>query len=99
MSVILLGGVTRYLELYAKGAQAFGIDLHVLDESSLNLADGLQHMDAVVIFAGKISHDARINVFTEAKKRRIPVFMHHACGVCALWECLNCIKLIKGGKQ
>lgn len=36
-----------------------------------------------------------------ARTNDIPVFMHHACGLCTLRECLKCIHIInhKGGSE
>jgi len=46
---------------------------------------------AVVIFTNKVSHQARNEAVAAAKRRGIPLYMHHACGVCTLRERLKCL--------
>lgn len=97
MSVVLIGGMTRLESNYIKEAKEFGVDLCIFNEIKNNIEAKIKYAEAVIIFTNKISHKARHNAFTAAKKQGVPVFMHHACGVCTLRECLNCVKMLKYG--
>jgi len=94
MSITLIGGMDRLGEKYLKEAKNLGMELRIFSQSERNMAGKIKHSDAVVIFTNKVSHQARNEAFSAAKKQGIPVFMHHACGVCTLRECLNCLKLL-----
>jgi hypothetical protein len=94
MSIILVGGMDRLGEKYQEVAKDLGMDLRIFSQAKLNLGSKIKHADAVVIFTNKVSHQARNGAFNAAKKQGIPVFMHHACGVCTLRECLNCLKVM-----
>lgn len=91
MSIALIGGMDRLGEQYLKEARRLGMELRIFSQSEKNLGTKISNMDAVVIFTNKVSHQARNEALNSAKKRGIPVFMHHACGVCTLRECLNCL--------
>lgn len=58
----------------------------------VNFPAKLEHSEAVVVFTGKVSHSARKQVMGVAQSRNIPVFQSHHCGVCALRDCLYCVK-------
>jgi len=94
MSVILVGGMDRLGEKYLTEAQKFGMNLRIFSRAEPNMGRKMKHADAVVIFTNKESHHARNEAMTAAKKHGIPVFMHHACGVCTLRECLNCLSIL-----
>ena len=94
MSITLIGGMDRLGEKYLKEAKNLGMELCIFSQSERNMVSKIKHSDAVVIFTNKVSHQARNEAFCAAKKQSIPVFMHHACGVCTLRECLNCLKLL-----
>lgn len=94
MSIILVGGMDRLGEQYRKEAQELGMDLSIFSQANPTMRCKIKRADAVVIFTNKVSHQARHEAFTAAKKQGIPIFMHHACGVCTLRECLNCLNLI-----
>jgi len=91
MSIVLVGGMDRLGEQYQIEARNLGMDLQIFSRAQRNLGNSIRSADAVVIFTNKVSHQARHDAFSEAKKRGIPVVMHHACGVCSLRECLNCV--------
>jgi hypothetical protein len=57
------------------------------------MAASIKQADAVVIFTNKVSHQARNEAVTVAKKQGIPVFMHHSCGLTTLRECLHCLRM------
>lgn len=98
MSIALIGGMDRLGDHYQKEAKNLGLDLRIFSQSENNLAGKIKSMDALVIFTNKVSHQARNEAVGTAKKHGIPVFMHHACGVCTLRECLNCLKLLHEGE-
>jgi len=95
MSIILVGGMDRLGEQYLKEAKKQGMNLRIFRRAEQNMGSKIRHADAVVIFTNKVSHQARNEAVSAAKKQGIPVFMHHACGVCTLRECLNCVSLIQ----
>ena len=95
MSIILVGGMDRLGEQYLKEAKKQGMNLRIFSRAEQNMGSKIRHADAVVIFTNKVSHQARNEAVSAAKKQGIPVFMHHACGVCTLRECLNCVSLIQ----
>ena len=94
MSIILVGGIDRLGDKYLKEAKDLGIDLSIFSQARQNMGIKIKHADGVVIFTNMVSHQARHDAFTAAKKQGIPVLMHHACGVCTLRECLNCLRLM-----
>jgi len=94
MSVALIGGMNRLERQYLKEAEKLGMSLRVFSEARIDISAKLKHAKAVVIFTNKISHRARNEAVCAAKANDIPIFMHHACGVCTLRECLKCIKII-----
>lgn len=95
MSIVLIGGMDRLSEKYQNEAKKQGMNLCIFSQANQNMSTKIKNADAVVIFTNKVSHQARNEAFTTAKKQGIPVFMHHACGVCTLRECLNCVRLIQ----
>ncbi len=94
MSIVLVGGMDRLGVNYQREAERQGMNLRIFSQAQHNMKSKIKHADAVVIFTNKISHQARHEAFSEAKKQGIPIFMHHACGVCTLRECLNCVRLM-----
>ena len=93
MSIILVGGMDRLGEKYQQEARRTGIKLFIFSQAGHNMGCKIKGADAVVIFTNKVSHHARNEAVTAAKRHGIPVFMHHACGVCTLRECLKCIQI------
>jgi hypothetical protein len=79
---------------YLQEAERAGVRLRVFTTAQAGIAAKLKHADAVVIFTNKVSHRARNEAVTAARANDIPVFMHHACGVCTLRECLKCMQII-----
>ena len=77
---------------YRLEAEKLGVELRIFNTSVINLTDKIRHAEAVVIFTAKVSHQARREVMKVAQAKNIPVFMSHACGICALKDCLNCLK-------
>ena len=98
MSIILVGGMDRLGDKYRKEAKELGMNLSIFSQAKQNMGSKINHADAVVIFTNKISHQARHKAFSAAKKLGIPVFMHHACGVCTFRECLKGLKIMDGNE-
>lgn len=65
-----------------------GFDLFVFNRAQANLATRIGNTQALVIFTGNISHQARNTALDAARARTIPVFQYHTCGVCTLRRCL-----------
>lgn len=93
MCVALIGGMERLERHYTEEAQRADIDLRVFNRSEVTIVSKLKHVDAIVIFTNKVSHQAKKEALRVAKLKDIPVFMHHSCGVCTLRECLKCEEL------
>ena len=99
MSIVLIGGMDRLEPQYRQEAERVGMRLRVFTTAQNNIAAKLKHADAVVIFTNKVSHRARNEAVNAARTNDIPVFMHHACGVCTLRECLKCIHIIAAKEE
>lgn len=99
MCVALIGGMDRLEANYKKEAKKLGIDLRVYTKSETDMVSKVKQVDAFVIFTNKTSHQLKKEVIGLAKARKIPVYLHHSCGVCTLRDCLRCISntLKKGG--
>jgi hypothetical protein len=92
MRISLIGGIDRLQKHYREEAEKLGVDLRIFNTSETNLPAKIRHAEAVVIFTSKVSHKARREVMGVALANSIPVFMCHNCGICALRDCLNCVK-------
>ena len=92
MCVALIGGMDRLERNYINEAEKIGIDLKVFTKSETGIMAKIKNVDAIVLFTNKVSHQARKEVMNIAKARNIPVLMYHSCGICALRDCLNCLK-------
>ena len=94
MCVALIGGMERLERHYLDEAGRLGIDMRVFNRSEANIGSKIRNVDAMVIFTNKVSHRVKTEAMKEAKAHDIPVFMHHACGICTLRDCLNCLVII-----
>ena len=94
MSIILVGGMDRLGEQYRAEAKRRGMDIQIFSQDEQGLSAKIKNAEGVVIFTNKVSHQARNRAIKTAKSKRIPVLMHHSCGVCSLGECLNCLEII-----
>jgi len=93
MCIALIGGMKRLEPQYLKEAARAGIELRIFSEPSKNMDEKLLRTDAVIIFTNMVSHNAKRMAKKTAKIHGIPVLMHHACSVCTLRECLNCLNI------
>lgn len=92
MRIALVGGIDRLQTHYRQEAAKLGVELRIFNRSETDLQAKLGHSEAVVLFTGKVSHRARLQVMDAAHSRNIPVLQCHNCGVCALRNCLACVK-------
>lgn len=92
MSVALIGGMDRLKRHYIWEAERLGIDLRVFNRPEAMMHPRIKGVDAVVVFTNKVSHRAKKEAVRIAKGNRIPILMSHSCGICALRDCLNCLK-------
>lgn len=93
MRIALVGGMDRLQNHYRKEAAKLGVELRIFNRSEIDLQAKLGYSEAVVLFTGKVSHQARQQVMDAAQSRNIPVFQSHNCGICALRNCLSCVKV------
>lgn len=92
MCVALIGGIDRLERHYTEEAARLDVYLKVFNRLEANMDAKLRHVDALVIFTGKVSHEAKREAVRAAKMNDIPVYMFHSCGVCTLRDCLGDIK-------
>ena len=92
MRISLIGGIDRLEKHYQEEAGKLGVDLRVFNKSETNLPAKIRHTEALVIFTSKVSHRVRNQVMVVAQAKRIPVYLSHNCGICALRDCINCVK-------
>jgi hypothetical protein len=91
VNVALIGGMDRLRTHYIEEAWKSGVDLRVFSQAEVKMGPKIRELDALVIFTGMISHQAREKVMQVAKSRNIPVLMSHSCGVCSLRQCIDCL--------
>jgi hypothetical protein len=91
MCIALIGGMDRLDKHYREAAQLAGIDLLIYNRSQTNIGARLKKADVLVIFTSMVSHRVKTEAMNAAKTHGIPVLMSHACGVCALRNCLECV--------
>lgn len=99
MSIVLVGGMDRLGSQYQKEAHKMGMQLQIFSQLEQNMSSRIKGADAVVIFTNMVSHKARNRAVALAKESGIPIFMHHACGVCSLRQCLKCLSIIDTTSQ
>jgi hypothetical protein len=89
----------RLKRCYVEEAKQAGVELRVFNGAMAGLGPKVENVDAVVVFTNKVSHEAKKIVMRAARRRDIPVYVHHSCGVCSLRDCLSCIKNNKGNRR
>jgi hypothetical protein len=99
MRIALVGGIDRLQRHYRKEAAKLGVELRIFNRSEIDLPAKLGYTEAVVLFTGQVSHRARSQVMGVALSRSIPVFQSHNCGICALRNCLSCVRVGVGGEN
>lgn len=91
MCISVVGGMKRLEPQYLKEAERMGVELRLFNNEATGLETRLYGSDAIIIFTNMVSHNARRVARKTGRIHGIPVFMHHACGVCTLRECLGCL--------
>ena len=97
MCIALIGGMDRLERHYINEAERAGVDLRIFTRSENNISSRIKNVDAIVIFTNKVSHRVKKEAMNAARANDIPVFMHHACGICTLRDCLSCLTIMKNG--
>jgi hypothetical protein len=92
MRVSVVGGMDRLEQQYKLEAAKLGYKLRVFNVLESNMSSKLASSGAVVLFTGKVSHEARIQAVNAARACNIPLLMCHSCGVCAFRDCLSCLE-------
>ena len=92
MCITLVGGMDRLAKHYQGEAKKQGVKLNIFSQAQSGMENIIRKSDAVVLFTNKVSHQARNAAVAEAKKRDIPLYQYHSCGLCTLRDCLSCIK-------
>jgi len=98
MCIAIIGGMKRLEPQYQREAAMRGIELRIFNAPTKDIDAKLLQADAVIIFTNMVSHNAKRMAKNAARIHGIPVYMHHACGVCSLRECLNCLRIINVGR-
>jgi hypothetical protein len=91
MRISLVGGMNRLETHYRAEALKRGFDLKVFNSPETNMSAKIAGSEAVVLFTGKVSHEARKHAMAAAKSSDIPVIMCHSSGICAFRDCIDCI--------
>jgi hypothetical protein len=93
MCIAVIGGVKRLEPHYLREGERMGIELRLFNDPGAEVTEKIARADAVIIFTNMVSHNARRLAKKAARIQGIPVFMHHACGLCTLRECLGCLMI------
>jgi Uncharacterized protein conserved in bacteria (DUF2325). len=90
MKISVVGGMNRLEQHYKKEVEKLGYEFRLFNGLESNMGAKIANSAAVVLFTGKISHEARNQVVAAAKANDIPLLQCHSCGVCTLRDCLGC---------
>lgn len=89
MCVAVVGGMARLERRYVEEGRRSGIDVKVFNTAGRKLSERMRHVDAVVVFTDRVSHEARRLADRTAKASGVPVLRCHSCGLCALRRCFR----------
>lgn len=87
--VSVVGGMDRLAHHYQRVAGNLGISLQVFRRAQPGMAQKLQASQAVVLFTGHISHQARELVMGVGRSCHIPVLQCHSSGLSSFRRCLH----------
>lgn len=76
---------------YRNEVEKLGYEFRLFNGLESRMSAKIAGSTAVVLFTGKISHEARNQVVAAAKAHGIPLWQSHSCGVCSLRNCLACL--------
>jgi len=88
-SISVVGGMDRLAHHYQRVARNMGISLQVFSRAQPGMAQKLQASQAVVLFTGHISHQARELVMGVGRSCHIPVLQCHSSGLSSFRRCLH----------
>lgn len=89
MCAAVIGGMDRLKRDYINAAKREGIKLKVFTGKENRISPKLGSANLIILFTNQLSHAARRDVISHAKKNNIPVRQAHSCGVSSLRECLT----------
>lgn len=89
MCAALIGGMDRLKRDYINSAKQHGVKLKVFTGKENKISTQLGQADHVIIFTNQLSHAARRNIIKYTKANKIPLHMHHSCGVSTLKDVLG----------
>jgi hypothetical protein len=88
MKVTLIGGMDRLEPHYRREARQAGHELKIFFQYETGMEAKIGSTEAVVLFTGKVSHQARNHALEAARNLGVPVYQSHSCGISSLKECL-----------
>lgn len=91
MKVTLIGGMDRLEPHYRREARDAGHELKIFFQYETGMEAKIGSTDAVVLFTGKVSHNARNHALEAARNLGIPVIQSHSSGVSSLRDCLGAL--------
>lgn len=91
-NIALVGGMDRLGPHYNDEATRLGVSLTILTALEVPTASRIRNVDAVLIFTNKISHNLKREAIKAARSGKVTVFYCHACGLCTLRTCLECLR-------
>lgn len=89
MTVVLLGGLTRFKHRYEALAAAEGIDLRVFPGRTRNLSSKLAGADAVIMFTDLVAHSTARTVYRQARSHNMDLICSHKSSLSAARRCLQ----------
>lgn len=88
MCVTLIGGMDRLKPEYETAAKERGHSIKCISRNENNFTGKIGIPDIIIVFTGKISHEARHKALRHAKINDIPIKFVHSCGLSTLKQCL-----------
>ncbi len=89
MSIAVIGGMDRLKRDYQKVGAKYGVDIYHFERGRQGLEKRLGKMDAIVIFTGRVSHNAMLQARSAGTARGVRVSMSRSCGLSSLGRCLD----------
>ena len=89
MSIAVIGGMDRLKRDYQKVGVKYGVDIYHFERGRQGLDKRLGKMDAIVIFTGRVSHNAMKQARSAATAGGAHLIMSRACGLSSLGRCLE----------
>ena len=91
MSIAVIGGMDRLKRDYQKVGIKYGVDIYHFEKDRPGLEKKLGSMDAIVIFTGRVSHNAMKSARSAGRAGGVRVAISRACGLSSLGRCLDSI--------